>query len=93
MGGLIKYSRSVLFPADCRSAERLAQLSGVKSVAPLDEALGTDNLPFKITKKMMLRIAKAGMETPSYEEASQRFREGWNISVSADVIRRVTDYI
>ena len=59
----------------------------------MDEALGTDNLPFKMTRKMTLRIAKAGIEATSYEEASKRFLECWNIPVSADEIRNVVDYM
>ena len=93
VGGWMKYRRSVLIPADLRSAKRLTQLSGKKSVVPLDETLGTDNLPFKITKKMTLQIAKAGIEATSYEEASKRFLECRNIPISADEIRNVVDYM
>lgn len=93
IGGWVKYRRSVLFPVNRHNAEILTQVFGIQSIAPLDEVLGTDNLPFKITEKMMLRIAKEGIESASYEEASRRFLESWNISVSADEIKKVVDYV
>lgn len=93
IGGWIEYRRSVLFPADSESAKRMINIYKTKSIAPLDEVLKVNKLPFKITPKMMLRIAKIGIEARSYAEASEQFQEYWGISISADEIRRTVDYI
>lgn len=45
--GEVTYLRASLIPADKGSADKLLAEEGVKSVFPLDCALGVDVLPFK----------------------------------------------
>ena len=56
-------------------------------------ALGIDRLPFKITVAMMLDIAKRAVNMHSYEELQQAYLKDWNIQISDDQIRRVTNCI
>ena len=47
--GEVTYLRAALIPADHDSADRLFAEEGIKSIFPLDCALGVDVLPFKIS--------------------------------------------
>jgi hypothetical protein len=62
-------------------------------IAPMDEYLGIDKLPFKMTRKMMNETAFMGQNQPSYQMAEYMMskREGYN--VSAEYIRQVTNYV
>ena len=80
-------------PADSKSSELLKERFGVGTVAPLDIALGIDNLPFKITIAMMLDITRRAINAHSYEELQQAYRKDRQINISDDQIRNVTNYI
>lgn len=56
--GKIRYRRTMLAPVDIESITALAKLQKAKYVCPLDCFLHVDKLPFKITTKMMVAIAK-----------------------------------
>ena len=62
-------------------------------VVPLDIALGLSQLPFKISVAMMLDIAKRSVNAHSYEELQRSYKEDWNIEISDDQLRLVTNYI
>ena len=80
-------------PADKASADALVDKHGLKMVFPLDSALGIDRLPFKITPNMMLDIARRAVNAHSYEELQRAYMDDWNIAISDDQIRMVTNYI
>ena len=80
-------------PADKTSADTLISKHGMKMVFPLDSVLGIDNLPFKITPNMMLDIARRAVNAHSYEELQRAYLDDWNITISDDQIRMVTNYI
>jgi hypothetical protein len=65
----------------------------MKMVVPLDIALGLSQLPFKISVAMMLDIAKRSVNAHSYEELQRSYKEDWNIEISDDQLRLVTNYI
>lgn len=87
------YKRTVYVPANKDSADLLWRKHGLKAVIPLDMALGIDKLPFKVSPQMMLDITRRAINAPSYEELQRTYREDWNIEVSDDHIRRVTNYV
>lgn len=90
--GKIRYSRYVLRPADKKSSEKLKS-SGKNAVVPLDEALGTDNLPFKISVPMMIEISYWAAKLNSYQAAEDFFRRALNIKIGDDSIRKVVNCI
>ena len=91
--GEIHYSRTSMIPADKKSAAILQDTEGVKSIFPLDCALGVDTLPFKITCKMMCAITKEAVRARSYADASANVYEKYNIEISAYQVEKVTDYV
>lgn len=91
--GEIVYSRTLLVPAGKESEKNLARLQKWKSVCPLDEYLGVDKLPFKMTVKMMAAVAKEAVRSTSYERAAVVIREHLGVEVSASTVRSVTDYV
>lgn len=71
----------------------LFEKDGVKSIAPLDCALGLSRLPFKMTVDLMLRCAYWAQNQGSYQEAEEALFEASHISVNDDTIRLVTNFI
>lgn len=93
MFGKISYRRTELVPADQKSAETLFQLEGIKSIFPLDIALNYDKLPFKMSIRLMLSIAREAVRSRSYEDAKNNINEKYHISVSDYQVEKITDYI
>lgn len=85
------YYRTVYAPADDESRELLKRKFNRSTIAPLDIALGIDNLPFKITVDMMIDIARRAINTHSYEELRLAYERDWNISISDDQLRLVVN--
>lgn len=54
-------------------------------------ALGIDQLPFKMTVKMMIDIARRAINAHSYEELQQTYLHDWGIVISDDQIRYVVN--
>jgi hypothetical protein len=89
----MSFSRYVLIPKNAESKELLRQLSGVKSVAPMDSYLGLAGLPFKITPAAMLKIAYWAQNQSSYQRAEEVISDALHIRVNDDTIRQVTNYV
>lgn len=89
----MSFSRYVLIPKNAQSRELLQQLSGVKSVVPLDAYLGLAGLPFKITPAAMLKIAYWAQNQSSYQRAEDAISEAMHIDINDDTIRQVTNYV
>ncbi len=60
--GDIEYTRTQLAPTDKKETEEFFGLTSKKSVYPLDSYLGIDNLPFKISVKMMVALAREAVD-------------------------------
>lgn len=90
MEGELKYSRYILYPETDEDKKRLVELTGEKSVCPMDEYLGLAGIPFAYTPDLALHIAKTAACSFSYEDAAERLKA---YNVGADQARRVTDYI
>ena len=91
--GEINYMRTQLVPVQEADAQRLMEITGKKSIYPLDAFLGIDNLPFKITAKMMAAIAKEAVRAASYERAVESIRQHYGVTISNDTVRKVTDFV
>ena len=86
-------SRSVLIPNDAESRQLLWNTENKKCVIPLDEALGIDRLPFKMSIDLMLRCAFWAQNQGSYQDAEDVLRLVSGIRVNDDTIRQVTNAI
>ena len=91
--GEITFSRYILRPADDESRKMLVEKYHCKGVAPMDEYLGIDRLPFKVTCDMALYIAKMAIGESSYKDAEIRMKEDFGIQISDDRIRDIVNYI
>lgn len=91
--GKIRYRRTLLAPVGRDSVNTLSSLQKEKNVCPLDMAIGVNNLPFKITVKMMVAIAKEAIRPTSYECASEVIREHYGVKIGTANVRFVTDYV
>jgi hypothetical protein len=68
-------------------------LENVKSVAPLDQYLGIDRLPFKMTGAVMLECAYWAQNQISYDRAEENLLRTRGLFVNDDTIRLATNYI
>ena len=93
MIGSVEFSRYSLIPENTESKKKLFEISGVKSIYPLDEYLGISKLPFKITASAMLRIAYWSQNQSSYQRAEDTVYEIMGIRLNDDTMREVTNYV
>ena len=91
--GELKFKRTLLVPVDFESSQKLRLIQSEKSICPLDSYLGINNLPFKITVKMMVAIAKEAVRASSYERAATVIGEHYGVKISTATVRSVTDYV
>jgi hypothetical protein len=89
--GRVNYERMALSPSTAEDATKLKKLGIDGYVYPLDEALGLDNLPYKMTIGLMLEIAKECTRCESYEESEKILKEKLKIQINDDSMRRVTN--
>ena len=90
--GKVNYDRMSLIPSRPNDKAKLQDLSKTRYIYPLDEALGLDVLPFKMTVGVMLEVAKESTRCESFEEA-QKILEERNIIINDDTMRKVTNTI
>lgn len=91
--GKIRYRRTLLAPVGEDSVKALAAIQKEKYVCPLDMAIGVNNLPFKITVRMMVAMAKEAIRSTSYERAAQVIQEHYGVKIGTANVRFVTDYV
>ena len=91
--GKVTYSRYLLIPQGAQSKSKLLELTGGRSVAPLDCYLGLAGLPFKISPMAMLDIAYWAQNQGSYQRAEDIISKVMGVSVNDDTVRGVTNFI
>jgi hypothetical protein len=64
----------------------------MKGIIPLDEYLGIDNLPFKMSRPMMEEMAFLGAHESSYKEAEIMAQKFYDTGVTDSLIREVTEW-
>jgi hypothetical protein len=67
--------------------------AGIREQIPLDEYLGIDSLPFKMTKLMMVETAFEGQNQISFKMAEKVLQERYRIKITDCQIRKVTCFI
>ncbi len=83
----------ILVPDDPESAKKLWEEENVKSIAPLDIALGVSKVPFKMTVDLMLRCAFWAQKSESYRDAEETMCEELHFNVNDTTIRQVANFI
>ena len=63
------------------------------NIAPLDEYLRINGLPYKTSKKMMSKVSYYAQNQGSFEEASKLFAEEFGIPVGSSLIRDIAETI
>lgn len=87
------YQRTLLTPANDEYRRIFAKGQHERGIYPLDSFLGVDRLPFKISIKMMVAIAKEAARASSYQRAAEVINEHYGVCLSKDTVRCVTDYV
>lgn len=64
-----------------------------KLIVPLDEYLGIDKLPFKVSIRAMIEIAFWGQNQPSFQKASKIIKRVHGIDLSYVTIMNITKYV
>jgi hypothetical protein len=75
------------------AAERTGVKERVKEVIPIDEYLGIDKLPYKMTSMMMNQTAFWGQNQSSFKKAEEVMNNMLNIKMTDELIRDVTYYV
>lgn len=91
--GPIKYVRSALRPKTDDDMAKLVELSGKKSVYPLDEWLHTSKLKFKMSPSAMLKATELAIQANSFEKAASLTSDILKSPITYETIRNVTEYI
>ena len=68
---------------------------GLKSklIVPMDEYLGIDKLPFKVSIRAMIEIAFWGQNQPSFKRAKEIIKRVYNIDISVSNVLKITKFI
>jgi hypothetical protein len=93
LAGKIIFNRMLLRPSTKSDGIKLRSLEGKKFVVPIDEFLGLDKIPFKMTIGAMLEVAKWVQRSSSYEAAEKGIKEYTEIDVNDDTMRSVANKI
>ncbi|MDR0356548.1 MAG: hypothetical protein LBJ64_12565, partial [Deltaproteobacteria bacterium] len=91
--GKVTFYRQALIPSSPEDADRLTVLSDKRQIFPLDEVLGIDKIPFKVSVAAMLETAYRVQSAPSYETAGELIRKNACLPLNDDTIRHVANYI
>jgi hypothetical protein len=89
----VTLNRYKLIPTSEDDRKRLLECEDVSTVVPLDRELGLHRLPFRMTVKTMLLVAKIASESSSFEKAANILKERHNIDISSVTVISVTDHI
>lgn len=82
LGGTLEINRTVLYNRQMK-----------KTVIPKDEYLRIANLPFKITKAMMVEFVFYAQNQISFEETKYMLEKTYDINTNAETIRKVAEYV
>ena len=90
--GPITYSRTILVGADEESCKVLAQM-GKTRVCPLDEILGIDRFPFKMTYNAIGATARECCSSRSYKDAGRQIGEKYHFQISETEAKNVAEFV
>ena len=90
--GKVQYSRYKLRPTNKEERQLLEDMTGIRSVVPLDDYLGITQLPFRMSIRAMLEVAFWAQNQCSYQRAKDILAKNGMI-VNDETIRLVTNYV
>lgn len=93
VNGELALSRYSLKPADTESKKKLFETENRKRIVPLDDVLGIESLPFKMTVGAMLKTAYWAQNQMSYRRASETISSVSKMKVNPETVRLVADHI
>jgi hypothetical protein len=93
MAGEITLNRIGLIPSNEKSQLALSKITKKKIIFPLDEALGIDKLPFKMTVSVMLEIAYWAHISSSYDLATIQINRAMGFKINPDTVRFVANTV
>lgn len=93
LGGTITYSRNSFRGADEQSRQYLKDVYHATSICPVDDYLGTSNLPFRMTCNAALKVARIALDCPTLAVAEEHVSEAFGTIVSDDRIRQILLFI
>ena len=82
MCGELRILRDYYYCRDCGHSE-----------VPLDETLGLTELPYKMTKEMMLEVAFYGQNQSSFAGASAMIKRAMGMEINKETVREITEGI
>ena len=82
LGGILEINRVILYNRQMK-----------KTVIPKDEYLKIADLPFKITKAMMVEFAFYAQNQISFEETKYMLEKTYDIKTNTETIRKVAEYV
>jgi hypothetical protein len=91
--GKFQIERTALIPSTAKDKSKLAEMGRGKMIFPLDEALGLDLLPYKISVRAMLEITRRARDSSSYAAAARSLRRDTLIDVKEDTMREVANHV
>jgi hypothetical protein len=62
-------------------------------VIPFDEYVEISELPYKVTKQMMLKISYYGQNQASFESTSKLFKEEFDIDICGKRVETISEYV
>ena len=83
----------MLVGKNAESKAKIKGITGESGIFPLDCALGISKIPFKMTPRMILTVAREGVRSKSYKEAAITLNDRFNVEFSPDLVRKVTDHV
>ena len=63
------------------------------NIIPMDEYLRIEGLPYKVTKRMMAKVAFYAQNQGSFDEASKLFKEEFGIEIGSSLIRKIAESV
>ena len=93
VNGGINYTRTLLTPLYVKDREVFYKLVGRNSIAPMDNYLGVDKLPFHMTYTMMARCATEAVKAKSFVCASNSLKEAGYQHISASMVDQVCETV
>ena len=93
VNGGINYTRTLLTPVYVKDREVFFEKTGRNSIAPMDNYLGVDKLPFHMTYAMMAHCATEAVKAKSFVCASNTLRETGYKRISASMVDKVCETV
>jgi hypothetical protein len=87
------YNRTMYRATDVEGRKILSDKFKTKAFYFFDDMFLGKNLPFKLSKKMMLNVAQRGQLCNSFEDAASSINKTYNLDMSPSYVRTVSNFV